>query len=162
MTTVSERAELARTFIQSLVKGTAVPDRVTFDHTALGGLTVTEVAEGRVVCEMPVTDKVCNRYGTLHGGAAATLVDVVTTAALLTASPHSGVSVTLSATYVAAMPGGPGEVVVVDARVTRVGRHLANLSAELRRKATGQVVVTGTHTKFLQAYVPIRNVRFGK
>ncbi|GIL75905.1 hypothetical protein Vretimale_5594 [Volvox reticuliferus] len=50
------------------------------------------------------------------------------------------------------MPGG--EEVVVDARVTRVGRQLASLEAQLRRKATGQLVATGTHTKFLQVADP--------
>ncbi|PNH09078.1 Acyl-coenzyme A thioesterase 13 [Tetrabaena socialis] len=161
--------EVARQFIEALVGGTAVPGRTTFDATALQGLTVVEAAEGRVICELPVTARVQNRYGTLHGGCTATLVDTVSTAALLTASPHTGVSVNLAINYVAPMPGsgpeegqGPGseagteagEVVVVDARVTRVGRQLATLAVELRRKATGQVVATGTHTKFLQVPDP--------
>ncbi|GFR47180.1 hypothetical protein Agub_g8771 [Astrephomene gubernaculifera] len=146
--------EIARRFVESLVQGKAVPDRATFDHTALQGLTVTDVSDGRIVCELPVTERVQNRYGTLHGGAAATIVDTVSTAALLTASPHTGVSVNLAVTYLAPMPGGPGEVVIVDARVARVGRQLATLTAELKRKATGQVVATGTHTKFLQVPDP--------
>ncbi|GIL75904.1 hypothetical protein Vretimale_5594 [Volvox reticuliferus] len=149
---IDDRTELARRFVEGLVDGTAMDDRPTFDHTALQGLRVVEVAEGRIVCEMPVSERVQNRYGTLHGGAAATLVDTISTAALLTRSPHSGVSVHLAVTYLAPMPGG--EEVVVDARVTRVGRQLASLEAQLRRKATGQLVATGTHTKFLQVADP--------
>ncbi|GLC50518.1 hypothetical protein PLESTB_000388500 [Pleodorina starrii] len=218
------RTELARRFVEGLVGGTALGDRPTFDHTALQGLTVVEVAEGRIVCEMPVSERVQNRYGTLHGGATATLVDTISTAALLTTCPHSGVSVHLAVTYLAPMPGsrtspsnspetkpnsrpnpspgsgsgpgssdsaagsgaagagqaagaaatsgrGPGtaghhqhqqqqqqdagaEVVVIDARVTRVGRQLASMAVELRRKASGQLVATGTHTKFLQVADP--------
>ncbi|EFJ43851.1 hypothetical protein VOLCADRAFT_36389, partial [Volvox carteri f. nagariensis] len=125
-------------------------------------LRVVEVGEGRIVCEMPVLERVQNRYGTLHGGATATLVDTISTAALLTVSPHSGVSVHLAVTYLAPMPGGGGgggstaiataaeaETVVIDARVVRVGRQLASLEVQLRRRSTGQLVATGTHTKFL-------------
>ena len=32
----------------------------------------------------------------------------------------------------------------------QVGKTLASLAVELRRKSTGQVVATGTHTKYLQ------------
>ncbi|KAG2493276.1 hypothetical protein HYH03_008413 [Edaphochlamys debaryana] len=103
---------------------------------------------------MPVGEAVQNRYGTLHGGCTATLVDTVSTAALLTASPHSGVSVGLSVNYLAPMPGGPNEAVLIDAKVVKVGRQLATLAVELRRKATGQVVATGSHTKFLQVADP--------
>ncbi|GIL44579.1 hypothetical protein Vafri_2108 [Volvox africanus] len=149
---LDSRTELARRFVESLVEGTAMEGRPTFDHTALQGLRVVEVAEGRIVCEMPVSERVQNRYGTLHGGAAATLVDTISTAALLTRSPHSGVSVHLAVTYLAPMPGG--EEVVVDARITRVGRQLASLEVQLRRKTTGQLVATGTHTKFLQVVDP--------
>lgn len=45
---------------------------------------------------------------------------------------------------------GTEEVVVVDARVVKAGRQVATLAAELRRKRTGQLVATGSHTKFLQ------------
>lgn len=44
-----------------------------------------------------------NRYGTLHGGCIATMVDVFTTAALWTVGgPPGGVSVDLSIAYMAA------------------------------------------------------------
>lgn len=110
-------------------------------------MRIVEVAEGRILCEVPVSEQHQNRYRTLHGGATATLADTISTAALLTTTPRSGVSVTLSVSYVSPMPGG--EVVVVDSRVTKVGRQLATLSVEFRRKSTGQVVATATHTKFL-------------
>ncbi|KAG2450492.1 hypothetical protein HYH02_004993 [Chlamydomonas schloesseri] len=168
---------------------------------------------------MPVRERVQNRYGTLHGGCTATLVDTLTTAALLTVSPLPGVSMVLSVNYVAPMPGTPvphppasaaeapvagrphasaagaggdaaqcaaaaaptamaarqqnrqeqgrdgsgdgsepedveEEVVVIDARVVKAGRQVATLAAELRRKRTGQLVATGSHTKFVQVLDP--------
>ncbi|KAG2440960.1 hypothetical protein HXX76_003813 [Chlamydomonas incerta] len=249
---------LARTFVEALVAGNAVPNRTTtFDATALAGLSVVHVEPGRLVAEMPVRERVQNRYGTLHGGCTATLVDTLTTAALLTVSPLPGVSMVLSVNYVAPMPGTPvpaasaaatpegasasapsdaracptagssssssscsggcssggcssggagadgegcgggggggsrpvvtssstaaantatssagavrqqqapgggseageeeEEVVVIDSRVVKAGRQVATLAAELRRKRTGQLVATGSHTKFVQTLDP--------
>ena len=50
-----------------------------------------ELSPGRCVCVFPVRPRVQNRYGTLHGGCVATLVDVVSTVALLTVSKDPGV-----------------------------------------------------------------------
>lgn len=67
---------------------------------------------------MRVDDSVRNRYRTLHGGCTATLIDTVGSAALITVSTRSGVSLNISTTYLSAMPAG--EDVEVDARVVRV------------------------------------------
>ena len=49
--------------------------------------------------------QVQNRYGTLHGGCIATIVDTVGTAALVTMSPISGVSLSISVDYLSPQPG---------------------------------------------------------
>lgn len=59
-------------------------------------------------------------------GCAATLVDVVTSAALVTVSKRSGVSLSISVDYLS--PGTGGEEVEVDARV----RHPCNSLRFLR------------------------------
>ena len=52
---------------------------------------------GRCVCEMTVEEEHQNRGGTLHGGLTATLVDQISTTALLTnENTGPGVSVELS------------------------------------------------------------------
>lgn len=71
---------------------------------------------------MTVGDSVRNRYQTLHGGCTATLIDTVGSAALITVSTRSGVSLNISTTYLAAMPAG--EDVEIDARVVRVRAEL--------------------------------------
>ena len=53
--------------------------------------------KGRVQCEMTVEEIHTNRMGTLHGGVTATLVDTVSTWALITGPKQvAGVSVDLS------------------------------------------------------------------
>ena len=53
--------------------------------------------EGRCLCEMTVEEDHQNRGGTLHGGLTATLVDSVSTVALMTTGKgNPGVSVDLS------------------------------------------------------------------
>eukprot|EP01047_Picozoa_sp_COSAG01_P063930 COSAG01_NODE_8369_length_2811_cov_13.888643_2_plen_66_part_00 len=54
----------------------------------------THAADGAVQCELKVTEQLANSYGTLHGGAISTIVDVLGTMALLTRDhTRAGVSV---------------------------------------------------------------------
>ena len=156
-------------------------------YSALNGLKDIRASSGCVLCTLPVTKRVQNRYNTLHGGCigalmhtahiiispfpklsplahflyarsavvgrltarvstlsvgrwpllqtnyrelrmadggapgcVATLVDVVTSAALVTVSRRSGMSLSISVDYLS--PGTGGEEVEVDARV----RHPCN------------------------------------
>lgn len=41
------------------------------------GLNITEVAAGRLVCEMPVTDALLTGFGNMHGGCLSALCDHV-------------------------------------------------------------------------------------
>ncbi|KAK9845554.1 hypothetical protein WJX84_003688 [Apatococcus fuscideae] len=70
-----------------------------FDTTALYGLHSLEVSDGRVVCKLPVVPRNMNRFGTLHGGCMATLVDTVGNAALRTKLDNTGVSLHIATTY---------------------------------------------------------------
>lgn len=56
-----------------------------------------EAANGRCVCELKVAEEHQNRGGSLHGGMTSTLVDMVSTSALMTNdNTGPGVSVDLS------------------------------------------------------------------
>jgi acyl-coenzyme A thioesterase 13 len=105
------------------------------------------VEAGRITCVLPVTPSVENRYSTLHGGCIATLVDVLSTAALVTVSDSSGISLDLNVSYMTAAKDG--DSVAIDARVLKVGKSTALLEAELRSVQTGALVAKGRHTKFL-------------
>ena len=151
--------EAARVFTEALVNGAGAheeenespssspyPDSaVSFDNLALRGLTVLSASPGHVRCIMPVTREKTNRYGTLHGGCAATLVDVIGTSAIFSVSPESGVSLHISVDYLSPAPAGKN--VVIDSKVVRVGRTIAVASVEISSEETGQILSQGRHLK---------------
>ncbi|NXW32005.1 ACO13 thioesterase, partial [Phaetusa simplex] len=69
-----------------------------FDRV-LRKMKLLSATPGKIVCEMKVEEEHTNRGGTLHGGLTATLVDVVSTTALLyTERAMPGVSVDMNIT----------------------------------------------------------------
>ncbi|XP_012596807.1 acyl-coenzyme A thioesterase 13 isoform X2 [Microcebus murinus] len=111
-------------------------------------VTVVSAVPGKVVCEMKVEEEHTNRMGTLHGGLTATLVDDISTVALLcTERGLPGVSVDMNITYMS--PAKIGEDVVITAHILKQGRTLAFASVDLTNKATGKLVAQGRHTKHL-------------
>eukprot|EP00884_Botryococcus_braunii_P006372 jgi/Botrbrau1/15736/Bobra.4_1s0104.1 len=135
----------------------------SFDTTALHAIYDIEAFEGRLVCKLPVTELVQNRFGTLHGGCiggralfcvshwcgqrAATLVDVVTSAALVTLVRRPSVSLTMSIDYL--NPAELGTVVEIEGRVVKHGKSIAVTECDIRR-ADGTIVAQGKHTKFFK------------
>ena len=58
---------------------------------------VVSAGDGKCTCELTLDDSHVNRMGTLHGGLTATMVDIVSTMALLTSQrATTGVSLDLS------------------------------------------------------------------
>jgi acyl-coenzyme A thioesterase 13 len=91
----------------------------------------------------------CNKGGNLHGGCAATLLDSLTSATLLTiAKPGfldgGHVSRTLSCTFLRPVP--MGTECVVECRVVAAGKRTANVTGEIKTK-DGKVCVTCVHDK---------------
>ncbi|XP_008145293.2 acyl-coenzyme A thioesterase 13 [Eptesicus fuscus] len=111
-------------------------------------VTLVSAAPGRVTCELRVEEEHTNKLGTLHGGLTATLVDSISTMALLcTERALPGVSVDMNITYMS--PAKIGEVVVITAQILKQGRTLAFASVDLTNKTTGKLVAQGRHTKHL-------------
>ncbi|NXA46962.1 ACO13 thioesterase, partial [Nothocercus julius] len=118
-----------------------------FDRV-LRKVKLVSAAPGKVVCELKVEEEHTNRGGTLHGGLTATLVDVVSTAALMyTERAVPGVSVDMNITYTAAAK--IGEEVLITAQILKQGRNMAFASVDLTNKATGKLIAQGRHTKYL-------------
>ena len=64
-------------------------------------MTLVSAAPEKLICEMEVEEQHANKYGTLHGGLTATLVDNISTLALMcTERGVPGVSVDMNITYV--------------------------------------------------------------
>ena len=74
---------------------------------------------------------------------------MVTTAALVSVSDYSGVTLELSASYLNA--ARDGDVVDVDARVLKHGGAVAVLACTLTARGTGRTVAEGRHTKCVRA-----------
>lgn len=116
---------------------------------SLAGMELLEVEGGRARVRLPVGEAVQNVNGALHGGAVATLVDVVGTLAIMSADRdhRPGVSTDLNVSWFSPAPGGSS--VLVEATVLKSGRTLAFVQVDLRREGDGALVAQGRMTKFL-------------
>jgi acyl-coenzyme A thioesterase 13 len=111
-----------KAFGANAMLGAFINTGAKFDRV-LDGMSVTHMGDGRVTCELDVREGLHNSYATLHGGAIATLVDVVGTMALLSQdATRAGVSVDLSVTFTAAAKAG--EKVRIEGRVLKTGKRL--------------------------------------
>lgn len=64
-------------------------------------MTLVSAAPDKVICELKVEEDHTNKFGTLHGGLTATLIDSISTMALMgTERGLPGVSVDMNITYV--------------------------------------------------------------
>ena len=141
--TAEEGERRARNFIRLLTEGDGF-DRVL---RALEPLTCPQ--PGAVRAAFTVAREHTNRYGTLHGGLQATLVDVVGTAALVTLPWQSvgGVTTDLSVSCLAGV--ALGERVIVDAEVLHEGKQLACVRVRLSRQRDGKLCMEGRHSKYV-------------
>ncbi|PIO38991.1 hypothetical protein AB205_0007520, partial [Aquarana catesbeiana] len=111
-------------------------------------LQIVSASPGKLVCEMKVDEDHTNRGGTLHGGLTATLVDMVSTVALLNTDRGApGVSVDMNITYMNAAK--IGESILITAQVLKQGKTLAFATVDLVNKDTGKIIAQGRHTKHL-------------
>jgi len=113
----------------------------------MAGMEVTNVdtMAGHVIATLPVSNELANSYGTLHGGAITTIVDVMGTMALM-AKDHTraGVSVDLNVNFLSAAK--IGETLTCEGRVLRLGRTLGFTQVDIK-DSKGKLVATGRHTK---------------
>ncbi|XP_020842508.1 acyl-coenzyme A thioesterase 13 [Phascolarctos cinereus] len=122
-------------------------DTQGFDRV-LEKVKILSTSPGKLVCEMKVEEEHINRAGTLHGGLTATLIDVISTVALMnTERGKPGVSVDINVTYMS--PAKVGEEILIAAHILKQGKTLAFATVDVTNKTTGQLVAQGRHTKHL-------------
>ncbi|CAJ0578929.1 unnamed protein product, partial [Mesorhabditis spiculigera] len=116
-----------------------------------------EAEKGRLLCELTVEDDHLNSKGTVHGGMAASIVDIVTARAVgLTTRDKGMASIEISVSYLA--PILRGDVITIEANVLKNGRTIAFTECELRKKSDGRLCVKGRHTiAFLPGQPPVHN-----
>jgi acyl-coenzyme A thioesterase 13 len=120
-------------------------DALILSHTVL---LSASAATQSTVYSFTVVPALCNKAGNLHGGAAATVLDNLTSSALLTiARPGfldaGHVSRTLTVTYLRPVPPG---VYRVESEVVSAGRSLAHVRGRIV-DAQGKTCVSCTHDK---------------
>ncbi|XVE86391.1 hypothetical protein DITRI_Ditri18aG0031400 [Diplodiscus trichospermus] len=124
-----------------------IPSRF-FESFIMQGLSVDLIEQGRVICSMKVPPRLLNAGNFLHGGATASLVDLVGSAVIYTYGvSSSGVSVEINISYLDA--AYVDEEIEIEARALRVGKTVAVVTVEFRKKSTGKIVAQGRHTKYL-------------
>lgn len=118
------------------------------------GFECIAIGPDSVECRLKVAESLCNNYGTLHGGATSTLVDVVGTLALLGKDPtRPGVSVEMNQSFCSAAK--LGDELTIEGRVLRYGKKIGFTEVHVRLfdaenpTAAGRLIATGRHTKFL-------------
>ena len=95
------------------------------------GMQCLSIGEGSVACELRVNEELSNNFGTLHGGAISTIVDVVGTLALLSKDPtRPGVSIEMNQTFCSAAK--LGDRVLMLGTVLRRGRSMGFTEVRLR------------------------------
>ncbi|KAK0606256.1 hypothetical protein LWI29_035732 [Acer saccharum] len=119
-----------------------------YERFIMQGIHVDLIEPGRIICSMKVPSRLLNSGNFLHGGATATLVDLVGSAVIFTlGAPATGVSVEINVSYLDA--AYVGEEIEIEAKTLRVGKAVGVVSVELRKKETGKIIAQGRHTKYL-------------
>ncbi|XP_021889849.1 acyl-coenzyme A thioesterase 13 [Carica papaya] len=119
-----------------------------FERFIMQGLRIDLIEPGRIICSMKVPSRLLNSADTLHGGATATLVDLVGSAVIFThGASVTGVSVEINVSFLDAVY--VDEEIEIEAKTLRIGKAVGVVSVEIRKKKTGKIVAQGRHTKYL-------------
>ncbi|CAK9139402.1 unnamed protein product [Ilex paraguariensis] len=119
-----------------------------FEPFVIQGLKVDLIEPGHIICSMKIPTRLLNSGNSLHGGATAMLVDVVGSAVIYTVgAPMTGVSVEINVSYMDAAYAG--EEIEIESKALRIGKAIAVVSVELRKRKTGKIIAQGRHTKYL-------------
>ena len=128
----------------------------TFNRN-LDRVTILSSGDGRLTAEMLVQREHLNRRGTLHGGLACTLVDIMSNLAFLSSRSvdemaFPGVSVDLNVSFLS--PVAEGETILVTATTLRQGKRLAFLSVDIMNKSRNQMAAVGRHVLAVDPRLP--------
>ncbi|KAJ5232676.1 hypothetical protein N7468_005632 [Penicillium chermesinum] len=112
--------------------------------------SATRGPPAKVSFTFTITPDLSNYLGNLHGGCAATLIDVLSSTLLVgMAEPgkfaYGGVSRNLRTTYLRPVPVGTEARLVCE--LIHAGQRLALLRAEIQKASNGDVCVVGEHEK---------------
>lgn len=146
MTAGSRRIDMARSRQRSEhLAAEDLRERLRASNTAKQFGFVLEKAEpGHVVLEMPVDDRHKQIHGVVHGGVIAALADTAGGLATYMASPRGRrvATIEMKINYLEAVADG---TLRADARVVRLGAHIAVVDCDVRddaRRLVGKALMT--------------------
>ncbi|KAF2069683.1 hypothetical protein CYY_008991 [Polysphondylium violaceum] len=122
-----------------------------YDANLLSKIKLVKWEKGSVVYSMNVDPELCNMFGTLHGGAQATLVDVLGSMAIFSLDPTPNtivpsVSVEISVNYASSAPRD--STVYIHSNCYKQGKNLVFTETTIKNDKD-EVVCKGSHTKFV-------------
>lgn len=133
-------------------KGWSIGTNIRFDSATPAQTNTTTQAKTPAQASyiLTITPNLCNHFENLHGGCAATIIDILSTTILLAVSrpgvfAMGGVSRHLNLTYLRPAPRGVD--VRVRCEVVQIGKRLALLRAQIERVDNGDVCVVAAHEK---------------
>ncbi|XP_062187108.1 uncharacterized protein LOC133890651 [Phragmites australis] len=119
-----------------------------YDVFTVAGLRVDAIEPGRALCSFTVPPRLTDASKRMHGGAVASLVDLVGSAVFFAGgTPTTGVSLEITISYLNAACAN--EEIEIEARVLGIGGTTGCATVEVRKKGTGEVIAHGRHTKYL-------------
>ncbi|XP_072972290.1 uncharacterized protein [Typha angustifolia] len=120
-----------------------------YDAFVLRGLRIDLVEPGRLLCSFVVPPRLLNTGKFIHGGATASLIELVGSAAFYTAGARTrGLPLEMSISYLDA--AFANEEIEIEAKVLRAGKAVGAATVELRKK-TGKIIAHARYTKYLAA-----------
>jgi len=119
----------------------------TTPYLKLLGIELIEIEPEKAVMSLEMQEKLRQPYGLLHGGATASLIDTAMAFAVKSVLPDDEKTTTVDLTVQYLRPHTSGKVICT-AKITRAGKRLLFVSAEVSNEA-GKLVATAlsTYTK---------------
>ena len=119
----------------------------TTPYLKLLGIELVAIEPEKVVMQLEMQEKLRQPHGLLHGGATASLIDTAMAFAVITRLTEDEKASTVDLTVQYLRPHTSGKIVCT-AKVTRAGRRLLFVSAEVENEA-GKLIATAlsTYTK---------------
>lgn len=119
-----------------------------YDAFVLRGIRVVQALQpGTFLCHFTVPSRLLNSGGFLHGGATASLVDLVASAAFATAGLRTrGSPLEMNISYLDA--AFADEEIDIEAKVLRAGKAVGVAVVELKKKS-GKIIAQARYSKYL-------------
>ena len=119
----------------------------------LNSVTLVSCGKDKCVFEATVKEEHLNLGGGMHGGYTATLVDSLSSIAIMAVDKPPGVSTDLSVTYL--RPAKLGDILKIETVCVKAGKNLAHATVDITNKETGKLLVQGRQTKFYKSDIDV-------